>query len=83
MSTTTEESPAQAARAHQPMSEQGLARHLGYEPGRLEETYPGMTVVNDAWRRELQSWASDGKPIVITEHGADTLTGNHSLIPQA
>ncbi|WP_270888231.1 lactate racemase domain-containing protein [Pedococcus sp. 5OH_020] len=34
---------------HQPMSEQALARHLGYEPGRLEETYPGMTVVNHEW----------------------------------
>ena len=34
---------------HQPMSEQALARHLGYQPGRLEETYPGMTVVNHEW----------------------------------
>lgn len=34
---------------HAAMSEQHLARHLGYEPGRLEETYPGMTVVNHEW----------------------------------
>jgi nickel-dependent lactate racemase len=34
---------------HQPMSEEALARHLGYEVGRLEETYPGMTVVNHEW----------------------------------
>src|SRR5215471_3266900 len=34
---------------HQPMSEQALARHLGYRPGRLEETYPGMTVLNHKW----------------------------------
>ncbi len=34
---------------HQPMSEEALARHLGYEPGRVEETYPGMTVVNHEW----------------------------------
>ena len=34
---------------HQPMSEEALARHLGYEVGRLDETYPGMTVVNHEW----------------------------------
>ncbi|GAA6524584.1 lactate racemase domain-containing protein [Intrasporangium sp. DVR] len=34
---------------HQPMSEAALARHLGYAAGRLEETYPGMTVLNHAW----------------------------------
>ena len=34
---------------HQPMSEGALARHLGYPAGRLEETYPGMTVLNHAW----------------------------------
>jgi nickel-dependent lactate racemase len=31
---------------HQPMSERALARHLGFTAGRLEETYPGMAVVN-------------------------------------
>ena len=35
-----------------------------------------------AWTEELQGWASEGKPIVITEYGADTLAGNHSLTPQ-
>jgi beta-glucuronidase len=35
-----------------------------------------------AWTEELQGWASEGKPIVITEYGADTLAGNHSLSPQ-
>ncbi|MCW2757185.1 MAG: hypothetical protein JWO46_931 [Nocardioidaceae bacterium] len=34
---------------HQPMSEDALAQHLGYEPGRLEATYPGMTVLNHEW----------------------------------
>ena len=34
---------------HQPMSETALATHLGYEAGRLEETYPGMVVVNHEW----------------------------------
>jgi nickel-dependent lactate racemase len=34
---------------HQPMSEEALARHLGYEVGHLEETYPGMRVTNHEW----------------------------------
>jgi beta-glucuronidase len=35
-----------------------------------------------AWTEELQCWASECKPIIITEYGADTLAGNHSLTPQ-
>jgi nickel-dependent lactate racemase len=34
---------------HQPMSEEALAAHLGYEAGQLEQTYPGMTVLNHEW----------------------------------
>ena len=34
---------------HQPMSQEALATHLGYEAGKLEETYPGMTVLNHEW----------------------------------
>jgi nickel-dependent lactate racemase len=34
---------------HQPMSETALARHLGYEVGHLEDTYPGMVVANHEW----------------------------------
>ena len=34
---------------HQPLSEKALARHLGFTAGRLEETYPGMAVVNHQW----------------------------------
>ncbi|MEV4704307.1 lactate racemase domain-containing protein [Actinoplanes sp. NPDC049316] len=34
---------------HAPMTEEALARHLGYEPGRLAETYPGTVVVNHEW----------------------------------
>jgi beta-glucuronidase len=30
----------------------------------------------------LRAWVSDGKPIIITEYGADTLAGLHSLTPQ-
>ncbi|MGN6754409.1 MAG: beta-glucuronidase [Intrasporangium sp.] len=35
-----------------------------------------------AWREELEAWATDGKPIIITEYGADTLSGLHSVTPQ-
>ena len=35
-----------------------------------------------AWRSELTAWAGDGKPIIITEYGADTLDGMHQLLPQ-
>jgi nickel-dependent lactate racemase len=34
---------------HSPMSEEALARHIGYRPGELAETYPGMTVANHEW----------------------------------
>jgi beta-glucuronidase len=32
-----------------------------------------------AWEDELQGWAGEGKPIIITEYGADTYPGLHSL----
>jgi beta-glucuronidase len=35
-----------------------------------------------ALEEELRSWASDGKPIIITEYGADTLAGLHAVDPQ-
>jgi beta-glucuronidase len=35
-----------------------------------------------AWQAELEAWAGDGKPIIITEYGADTLAGLHSTLPQ-
>ncbi|MGB7981090.1 MAG: beta-glucuronidase [Candidatus Nanopelagicales bacterium] len=34
-----------------------------------------------AWRAELAGWASEGKPIIITEYGADTLAGVHATVP--
>ena len=34
-----------------------------------------------AWRAELQAWATDGKPIIITEYGADTVAGLHTVVP--
>ena len=35
-----------------------------------------------AWEEELRGWASENKPIIITEYGADTMSGLHSLAPQ-
>ncbi len=35
-----------------------------------------------AWTKELTGWASEGKPIVITEYGADTYAGLHQLLAQ-
>src|SRR4051794_18609303 len=34
---------------HARMSDPALAKHLGYEPGALEATYPGTTVLNHEW----------------------------------
>jgi beta-glucuronidase len=33
------------------------------------------------WEKELRGWASEGKPIIITEYGADTYPGMHGLVP--
>jgi beta-glucuronidase len=51
-----------------------LNRYFGWYalPGDLENA-------EQAWESELREWASDGKPIIITEYGADTLPGLHSL----
>jgi beta-glucuronidase len=35
-----------------------------------------------ALEEELRGWAGEGKPIVITEYGADTLPGLHGVAPQ-
>ena len=35
-----------------------------------------------AWREELEGWAGEGKPIIITEYGADTMPGLHSVTAQ-
>ena len=33
-----------------------------------------------AWEEELTAWAGEGKPIIITEYGADTYPGLHSMV---
>lgn len=34
------------------------------------------------WQSELAQWGTDGKPIIITEYGADTYPGHHQLPAQ-
>jgi beta-glucuronidase len=35
-----------------------------------------------AWEEELRGWAGENKPIIITEYGADTYSGLHSIAGQ-
>ncbi|HEY7272255.1 MAG TPA: beta-glucuronidase [Actinoplanes sp.] len=35
-----------------------------------------------AWEQELRGWAGENKPIIITEYGADTYPGLHSVASQ-
>jgi len=35
-----------------------------------------------ALQAELEAWAAEGKPILMTEYGADTLAGLHSVVPE-
>lgn len=56
----------------------GLNRYFGWysEPGQLPLVEPRL-------RAELEAWhARFGKPVFITEYGADTLAGFHSLPSQ-
>jgi beta-glucuronidase len=41
-----------------------------------------LEAAEQAWEEELKGWASEDKPIIITEYGADTYPGLHSLIAQ-
>jgi beta-glucuronidase len=34
------------------------------------------------FKAELDGWATEGKPIIITEYGADTYPGQHDVVPQ-
>jgi beta-glucuronidase len=54
-----------------------LNRYYGWyvDPGDLE-------AAELTWEAELRAWATEGKPIIITEYGADTLAGLHSVTPQ-
>ncbi|GAM74545.1 beta-glucuronidase [Vibrio ishigakensis] len=61
--------------AHQHADVICLNRYYGwYVMGGLE-----MRNAGKAFAKELAGWATEGKPIVITEYGADTLAGMHKL----
>ncbi|UQU61279.1 beta-glucuronidase [Couchioplanes caeruleus] len=38
-----------------------------------------LPAAEQAWEEELRGWASENKPIIITEYGADTYPGLHAL----
>jgi len=40
-----------------------------------------LVAAEQAWQTELEAWATEGKPIIITEYGADTVAGLHSVAP--
>jgi beta-glucuronidase len=41
-----------------------------------------LPAAEQAWEQELRGWASEHKPIIITEYGADTYPGLHSVAAQ-
>src|SRR5918997_396998 len=53
-----------------------LNRYYGWyvHTGDLEAAEAG-------WEDELRGWASENKPIIITEYGADTYPGLHATLP--
>jgi len=38
-----------------------------------------LEAAEQAWEQELRGWANENKPIIITEYGADTYPGLHSV----
>ena len=42
-----------------------------------------LDAAETAWESELQGWATENKPIIITEYGADTYPGLHSAVPNS
>lgn len=45
-------------------------------------SYTGdLAAAEDAWEAELRDWAGEGKPIIVTEYGADTYPGLHATTP--
>ncbi len=67
--------PYGTCRAHQYVDVICLNRYYGwYMMGGLE-----MDNAGNMFAMELQGWSNEGKPIVITEYGADTMAGMHKL----
>lgn len=40
-----------------------------------------LDLAEKAWLKELNDWSSEGKPIIVTEYGTDTVEGLHQLVP--
>lgn len=67
--------PYGVCKAHQHADVICLNRYYGwYMMGGFE-----MRNAGKAFARELAGWATEGKPIIITEYGADTMAGLHKL----
>lgn len=67
--------PYGRCKAHQYADVICLNRYYGwYMMGGLEQRNAGA-----AFAKELAGWATEDKPIVITEYGADTMPGVHKL----
>ena len=61
---------------HQAMSEEHLARHLGYTPGASEDTYPGWTIRNhESWLPETFTWLGAIGAERLTELTGGLMTG--------
>src|SRR3954451_10807581 len=41
-----------------------------------------LDAAEEALQAELEAWAAEGKPILVTEYGADTVAGLHSVVSQ-
>jgi beta-glucuronidase len=41
-----------------------------------------LEAAEKALQAELEAWAAEGKPILVTEYGADTVSGLHSVVSQ-
>jgi beta-glucuronidase len=41
-----------------------------------------LEAAEKALQAELEAWAAEGKPILVTEYGADTVAGLHSVVTQ-
>ncbi len=61
---------------HQGMREEQLARHLGYEPGHAEGTYPGWRILNhESWQPETFTTLGAIPADRLTELTGGLLTG--------
>ena len=45
-----------------------------------QPTTADLEAAEPAWEEELQGWAAERKPIIITEYGADTYPGLHPVL---